>query len=214
MSKYAIVDLEMCNVPRSARKEEYHSRSEIIQIGAVLLDEKYEICDRFVTFVHPQYGVIDNFIRNLTGITQKDTADAPLLEEALKAFAAWLPEDAVLVSWSESDEYQVRRELELKGLEIDGLAPYLDNWIDCQQTFADKMDTDRCYNLTEALSVAGIIYDDGAHDALVDAKNTALLFAKMSLEPDFKLVKCIITPDEVKNSSYKPFADLLKGLKL
>ena len=186
MSKYAIVDLEMCNVPRSARKEEYHSRSEIIQIGAVLLDEKYEICDRFVTFVHPQYGVIDNFIRNLTGITQKDTADAPLLEEALKSFAAWLPEDAVLVSWSESDEYQVRRELELKGLEIDGLAPYLDNWIDCQQTFADKMDTDRCYNLTEALSVAGIVYDDGAHDALVDAKNTALLFAKMSLEPDFK----------------------------
>ena len=34
------------------------------------------------------------------------------------------------------------------------------------------------YKLSEALSIADISYDDGAHDALVDAKNTARLFAK------------------------------------
>ena len=214
MSKYAIVDLEMCNVPRAVRREEFHCSSEIIQIGAVLLDENYEICDRFMSFVSPQYGILDNFIHKLTGISKEDLATAPLLAEGLNAFIKWLPEDAVLVSWSENDEIQVRKEIDAKNLEIDGIDRYLDDWIDCQQTFAHKMDTDRCYNLTEALGVAGIEYSDGAHDALVDAENTALLFAKMTLEPDFKLIKCIITPEEMKNSSYKPFEALLKGLKL
>ena len=34
---------------------------------------------------------------------------------------------------------------------------------------------------------ANIIYEDGAHDGLVDAYNTALLFAKMQTEPELKL---------------------------
>lgn len=41
--------------------------------------------------------------------------------------------------------------------------------------------------MSEALVAADIIYEDGAHDGLVDAYNTALLFAKVEREPELVL---------------------------
>jgi DNA polymerase III epsilon subunit-like protein len=38
MSKYVMIDLEMCNVPRGTKGFEY--KNEIIEIGAVLMDER------------------------------------------------------------------------------------------------------------------------------------------------------------------------------
>ena len=47
MSKYVIVDLEMCKVPKAVRSSKYHWSSETIQIGAVLVDDNLEIIDEF-----------------------------------------------------------------------------------------------------------------------------------------------------------------------
>lgn len=61
------------------------------------------------------------------------------------------------------------------------------------------MKKQRCYKLSEALVAADIIYEDGAHDGLVDAYNTALLFAKMERETELVLnpyYKRAITSDE------------------
>lgn len=40
MSKYVVFDLEMCKVPKHIKTENLHM--EIIEIGAVLLDETYK----------------------------------------------------------------------------------------------------------------------------------------------------------------------------
>ena len=55
MSRYVVIDLEMCNVPGTMRKQ-YGWRQEIIQIGAVLLDEDLNIVSKFNRYVRPQYG--------------------------------------------------------------------------------------------------------------------------------------------------------------
>lgn len=187
MCKYAVVDLEMCKVPRGISKDEFRWARETIQIGAVLLNESLEIIDEFVTYVAPQYGLIDTFINNLTGISRGDVAKAPEMKEALQAFAEWLPDNTKLVSWSNNDEVQIRHEIEAKSIFIDGFDELLDNWIDCQKTFAEKMNNQRCYKLSEALVAADIDYEDGAHDGFVDAYNTALLFVKMEREPQLIL---------------------------
>lgn len=183
MSKYVIIDLEMCNVPRAKRGDFYYLTNELIQIGAVLVDENLEITDSFMTYVSPEFGTIDSYIERLTGISREDVYGAPTAREALEMFANWLPEDAVLVSWSYSDESQIRKEIKAKDICIDRFDCYLDNWIDCQETFGEKMNADKNYKLSEALIIADIDYADGQHDALVDAKNTALLFIKMEREP-------------------------------
>ncbi|MBQ2264103.1 MAG: exonuclease domain-containing protein, partial [Oscillospiraceae bacterium] len=108
--QYVIVDLEMCRVLRDQRTEDYPLHNEIIEIGAVLVNENLEIADSFKTYVAPQYGGLDDYIRKLTGISDADLEGAPALPEALEAFMAWVPQGAVFVSWSESDEYQLGEE--------------------------------------------------------------------------------------------------------
>lgn len=196
MSKYVIVDLEMCRVPKGLKREKFGNACELIEIGAVLLNDTYEIIDRFKTYVSPEYGEVDQYIQKLTGITKADTFGAPSTQEALESFVNWLPEDATLVSWSNNDEKQIRKEVELKNLEIPELGKYLDNWEDCQKTFSEKMNSLKKYRLSEALIIADIDYDENIHDGLVDAENTAMLFAKMKREPKLKLISCYITEDD------------------
>ena len=210
MSKYVIVDLEMCRVPKGFKRENFKSACELIEIGAVLLDDTYEIVDRFKTYVSPEYGEIDQYIQKLTGITKADTMNAPSTKEALESFVNWLPKDAILVSWSDNDEKQIRKEVELKNLEVPGLERYLDNWEDCQKTFGEKMNSPKNYRLSEALIIADIDYDENIHDGLVDAENTAMLFAKMKREPKLKLISCYVTEDE-DNTMYTPIAGLLRN---
>ena len=207
MSKYVIVDLEMCNVPKGIKREAYNWRNELIQIGAVVVDESLNITDEFMTLVSPEFGVIDNFIEKLTGISRKAVQGAPKVKEALELFVNWLPSDAVLVSWSENDESQIRKEIEVKNIFIEGLDDYLDTWVDCQKTFGEKMNAQKNYKLSEALIIADIDYDEGEHDALVDAKNTAQLFVKMEREP--VLVLNPYYSNQKEEETYNPFAALL-----
>ncbi len=197
MSKYVVYDLEMCKVPKGVKREEFGCRQELIQIGAVLLDEEYNTIDSFMTYVAPRFGFVDSFIEKLTGITPRDTQNAPSTEEALAKFLAWIPGDAILVSWSESDPIQLYREIDGKQIDLPELEAFLDESIDCQLEFEERIDATRAYGLAEALSITGIECDAGAHDALVDAKNTALLFAKINLEPVLQMSKYYITEDDM-----------------
>ena len=45
MKHYVVLDFEMCKVSKGARCKAYHRANEIIQWGAVLLDENYNIID-------------------------------------------------------------------------------------------------------------------------------------------------------------------------
>lgn len=63
---YLVIDLEMCNVPRDYRSRSYKYANETIQIGAVLLDEEFKRIGTLSQYVHPEHGVIDPFIQNLT----------------------------------------------------------------------------------------------------------------------------------------------------
>lgn len=55
---YLVIDLEMCRVPKHYRSKTYKYAHEIIQVGAVLLDEAYEVIGRINQYVHPEHGVM------------------------------------------------------------------------------------------------------------------------------------------------------------
>ena len=186
--RYAVLDLEMCRVPKSLRTDEYRWSRETIQIGAVMLDENFNVVRKFSTFVRPQYGRMDPFIERLTGITKENVYTAQYFEAAINRFLRWLKDyDVKCVSWSYADENQIRREVEAKGINNERLNQLLDSWIDCQKLFDEMMDSVRQYSLEEALIASDICNEGRAHDGLVDAYNTALLFAKLKTEPVYKL---------------------------
>ena len=209
LSSYAVLDLEMCRIPPEKKPEGFDLEQEIIQIGAVLLDDNYETVSEFSTFVSPLYGEIDTFIHKLTGISASDLEGAPGADKALADFLEWLPGDAVAVSWSNADCNQIRKEIECKKLPLEGFEQYFGSWNDCQKTFSKKMQTSKVYRLSEALAIADIESVDGEHTAIADAENTALLFKKMCTEAEFKVSSVIVTDESSSHLTYTPFANLL-----
>lgn len=77
------------------------------------------------------------------------------------------------------------------------------------------MNSAKCYKLSEALIAADIMYEDGAHDGLVDAYNTALLFIKMEKEPQLVLNSYYqnAISDENSRSGFT-IGNLLSGIDL
>ena len=208
-NQYVIVDLEMCRVPLAKRTEEYPYRNEIIEIGAVLVNEKLKITDTFKTYVSPEFGVLDEYIQELTGIRNSNIENAPTLQEALKKFVEWLPDNAILVSWSDNDKYQMSDEMYYKYIDMPEFEKYIDSWEDCQEEFGERMNSPKVYKLSEALIIADLEYDENIHDALVDAQNTALLFIKMKSETTLKLSPYYSMESNSCTLTYKPFANLL-----
>ena len=203
---YVVIDLEMCKVPKTYYKT-YSFRRETIQFGAALLDENYEIIDKFNRYVKPQFGNLDIFIQKLTGINKKQLTKGTDFRTTFQEFMDWLPEGEVVpISWSMTDRSQLEKEMTLKGIEIsERFQTMLDSWIDCQPQFTEKMDMGKkLYNLGEALIAADIIYDENAHDGLVDACNTALLYAKMQREE-----KLVLNPYYAKAHSDEQVDEVL-----
>lgn len=216
MGKYVVIDLEMCPVAPDMRRC-FRCRHEIIQIGAALMNEDFEIVDTFSCFVRPGFGKLDAFIQGLTGISWADLKDAPCLADALQRFLAWLPDETVTaVAWSNSDESQLRREMERKGLSWEALSLRIGSWVDCQAMFGGKMNINRCYSLQEALVAADVFSEGRAHNGLDDAYNTALLFRKLMTEDKLRLNPYYEEAHRSDRGAALQFSlgDLLQGLKL
>jgi len=212
--KYVVVDLEMCGVPKFAGEHGKQLRNETIQIGAVLVDEKYEIVSTFNTYVKPELGYLDYFISKLTGITKADLNDAPYFEEAIDSFMDWIPDgDVRCVSWSMNDMHQLKKEMEKKNIVNTKLTTLLDSWIDYQVPVDEKLGMERNVSLEEALIATDIIQNGKAHDGLDDAYNTALLFVKMEKNPDFELNRMYsYAKEETTRELSYTLGDLFKGM--
>lgn len=213
---YIVLDLEMCQVPKANRTKQYHFKNEIIQIGAVKLNKDFAEVSRFSTFVKPQYGFITDFIENLTGISQKQVDEAPILETAISEFINWVDdENAVMVSWSLTDLRQLQYETRAKEITSSTMEGYFNNWMDCQAMFGIAVNARDSWGLERAIFAANIVAEGNMHDGLMDAVNTASLFRLIKTEPDFKLVDVYESTrnEEVEHLSFS-IGSLLAGLDL
>ena len=217
--KVVVLDLEMCIVPKTKRAER-GLHNEIIQIGAVALDEGLNIAEQFSTYVKPEFGLTNSYIKKLTGITVEMLEDAPLFATAMEAFWQWLPKEEVrLVSWSMTDKLVLQKEITAKGLEQEKYDYLFQDWVDCQAIFTKIIKAEKVYSLSEALVAADIIWEGKFHDGLADAYNTALLYAKMEREGDALALNpyyrraCLGGDDEDEGLSYT-LGDLFAGLNL
>lgn len=179
--RYVVVDLEMNKLDNHYTEEKKICNQEIIEIGAVMLDNGHQEISRFKTYVKPQYSEeIRDVITKLTGITTKMVKDAPVFEEAVKQFFGWCfsyDGECQVQAWSDSDLHQILAEIALKHYVINKEEQELiDNWMDFQNEYIVKLGLGRVVSLEKALNYAGIEFRGKQHDALDDAKNTADLF--------------------------------------
>ena len=88
-------------------------------------------------------------------------------------------------------------------------------WIDCQELFDEKMNVSYQYSLEEALIASDVCTEGRAHDGLVDAYNTALLFAKLRQDPEFELNRIY---SDARNEKVEhlgvTLGDMFRGMQL
>lgn len=213
---YLVIDLEMCKVPRDYRSKSYRYANETIQIGAVLLDDSFKRIGTLCQYVHPEHGVIDYFIENLTGIKNSQVKKAPKLDEALIHMIDWLGErDYKIYAWSESDRNQLLHEIKAKNMTDERIYAFMkaENWIDYQNVFTKRFELSRQLSLEEALGRAEIEPEGKFHDGLDDAVNTAYLIEKLELNPEYQLVSYEM-PDKPSERLCSTLGEFFTGLDL
>lgn len=178
--KHIVVDLEMNTLAKQFKEEKSICGSEIIQIGAVLLDENYQEIGSFHTLVRPQYNNrIEKRIERLTGIRTEMVQNSPVFEEAIQQFFSWCNsqnDDILIYQWSESDCIQITKELQLKKIQLNEKnQELLQKFQDFQKEYRDTLGVPRALSLKDAVMYAGVDFQGRAHNALYDAENTAVL---------------------------------------
>ena len=182
---HIVIDLEMNPVSKTFKDVRRFTTDEVIEIGAVKLDENYKQVDEFQCYVRPQYGEITKHITKLTSITQETVADKPTFAEAFQNFMDWIGTwDMTLYSWSNSDINQLKDECAFKipGYDVERLE---NQWRDLQKAFDDRIGLHSSLALKHAIGAMNRDFEGMQHSALADAANTAAILSLLQDDEEF-----------------------------
>ncbi|MEZ4657962.1 MAG: exonuclease domain-containing protein [Caldilineaceae bacterium] len=158
---YVALDLETTGLDAN--------RDRIIEVGAVRFQGS-QILDTFVTFINPQRA-IPLRIQQITGIRDKDVANAPTIEEIIPELLAFVSQDVTaLVAHNAGFDVGF---LQANGVEFH--RPALDTF----ELASILLPGRSSYSLGALCADEAITLDD-AHRALDDARATALLFMRLA----------------------------------
>lgn len=184
--KHVVVDLEMNPVSREFREVRRKLNEEVIEIGAVRLDENFQQEAEFQCYVKPEYGPIKKHITSLTGITQAMVADKKTYAACFQDFVDWVGEEETKIySWSMSDIKQLRSECRYKLPDFD-IEWLNERWVDLQQEFDDRLGLHNSLALKHALGAMDHKFEGTQHTALADAINTSAILTLMQDDAKFK----------------------------
>ena len=170
--KYIIFDLEA-----TCEKDDKNFRNEIIEIGAVKINEKLEIVDEFCSFIKPILNPkLTDFCKELTTISQEDMDGADGFKEVLNRFINWVGEEEyILCSWGFYDKSQFKKDCELHNISTS----WLKNHISLKHQHGKKiMGIEKGVGMERALNKAGLKLHGIHHRGIDDAKNIAQIFVK------------------------------------
>lgn len=197
--RYIFIDFEMNPIAKEYKEQRKCCGSEIIQIGAVMLDEAFKEISMFKSYVKPEFNnMVYKKFEDLTGISMAQVAGAGNFSFVISEFQDWCGlEDYEIYAWSASDKAQLEKEMKLKGVRLDSRLEYMfGNWMDFQKIFMEIIEEDKLISLERALNVCGIPFSGKQHDALHDARNTSLLFIETKLND---VSRCIYFIREAMN---------------
>ena len=177
---YIIVDFEW-NQPLSEKTtimDPIRFDSEIIEIGAVKLNEKLERIDEFQSFVKPHfYPVMHGGVSRLTKIRSQTLDKAPTFSETYQVFSDWCGDEFCFCTWGPNDIPALIDNMIMHQIEV----PSAVYWCDLQKIFGNEIMRDsKQWSLTAAVELLKLP-KERAHDALNDARNTFTICTRVDL---------------------------------
>ncbi len=170
---YIIVDLELNSKAYKGRLP-----NEIIEIGAVKLNQTLEVDDSFQSFVKPKFHKkLFPLIKRKTHISQQEINDARSFREVLSEFRHWMGDGCLICTWGNDDIHHLKSNCRLNNMS----GKWLDKSFDIQKEFSKihHSPPGQRFSLINALSAVGIKPSEDLHRAYTDARYTAELFIKV-----------------------------------
>lgn len=177
--QYIVIDLEWNG---SYSKKAHGYFNEIIEVGAVRVNEKVRIVDTFHATIKPVVSKkLSTIVTDLTNITAEELEDGTTFTAMMRQLARWIGnEPAAILTWSTTDllvlmencrYFTGRQEI-----------PFLRHYMDFQMYAQQRMgvETSQQLGLAKAGEMLGIPEDDmSLHRALDDSKLTAAILQRV-----------------------------------
>ncbi len=205
---YILLDLEWDN---------YYSKkfgkfiNEIVQIGAIKLDDKFHLIDEFNTYVKSEISTkLSPRFKRLTNITNEQMLAGISFAEAINNYKYWCGEDYITLTWSNSDLHTLidNSRLFLNSEHIDIIGKYVD-----LQAYVQKKLHQKGYQFEgqlslldacEMLDIAAENFD--MHTARDDSLLSSFLLKRTYDKKDFyKFVIDTNSDDFFHKLSFKPY---------
>jgi len=127
---YVIMDLEWNNSYNKKLKSFFN---EIIEIGAVMIDEDLDVVDTFSVLIKSQLSTkLSGRVKNLTHISNEDMYGGISISKAISDFSKWVEgKDCIFMSWGNGDIRVMLDNLHFF-CDIDGI-PFISKYADLQK---------------------------------------------------------------------------------
>ncbi len=183
MKNYIVLDLEWNQSAGGKEETVEHFPFEIIEIGAVRLNESMVEVDEFRRLIKPRvYPELHEKILEVTHMDEKILMEEGQdFEEAVKEFLDWCKEEAVFCTWGSMDLTELQRNLAYYGIPIPFPKPFL--YYDVQKLYGLLYgDGKERLSLDIAVQELQIMEQRPFHRALDDAHYTGCIMKNMDFE--------------------------------
>lgn len=175
---YVIMDLEWNNSYNKKLKSFFN---EIIEIGAVMVDEDLDVVDTFSVLIRSQLSnKLSGRVKNLTHISNEDMYGGISFTKAVSDFSKWIDDrDCTFMSWGNGDLRVMLDNLRCF-CGIEGI-PFISKYMDLQKYCQDylKLSNAQQIGLSAAATLFGIdVSKYSTHRALDDSLLSLRCFKK------------------------------------
>ena len=210
MKKYIVFDLEWNQ--GSPLTENPNIPFEIVEIGAVKLDENKKIIDTFNEYVRPQVYKKMNFMtQQVIHLDMKELEGAEIFPHVVRRFLKWCGEDYIFCTWGNSDLTELQINMRYYG--IDPLSDGPIAFLDVQKLFSlVYFDGKSRRALETAVDYMNIEKNDMFHRADSDAYYTAMILKQMNRPDveDFYSIDVFHTPKDRESEIHAKFKSYSK----
>lgn len=179
---YIVMDLEWNQNPYG--KNSFHSdiNFEIIEIGAVRVNEDREILDSYQQVIKPRvYKKLHYKIQEITHFTNEELSHGKDFRKAIREFLEWCGDDYIFCTWGSMDLVELQKNM--KHYRLERILEFPLFYVDLQKMFSLRYDDGHMKRtLNSAVEFLQIEEDGGFHRALSDAYYTAKVMQAMDFE--------------------------------
>lgn len=182
---YIVMDLEWNQSARGKAGKVSGMPFEIIEIGAVKLDENRQYLSHFQQLIRPKvYKKLHFAVKELLHLTERDLNTGKPFPEVMGQFLSWCASEGepyCFCTWGSMDLMELQRNCHYYGMQGCFVKPLF--YYDLQKNFsAEWGEGQQNPSLEHALEVMSLEVHGNFHRALKDAEYTANIFQKLSME--------------------------------